>query len=115
MLSSLALVLNCLEEMRVFFWIHFGSKLRYAVESRTDFEIATLKRYVIMDVVVAPYLGVSKSLDYKLWVQVVFYKKPYRRSFLKEISHQCHKSSISMVLNCLQLVIFRSKSKKHMR
>ena len=44
MLSSLALVLNCLEEMRVFFWIHFGSKLRYAVESRTDFEIATLKR-----------------------------------------------------------------------
>lgn len=80
-----------------FFWIHIGSKLRYAVESRTDFEIATLKRYVIMDVVVAPYLGVSKSLDYKLWVQVVFYKKPYRRSFLKEISHQCHQLSISMV------------------
>ena len=111
MLSSLALVLNCLEEMRVFFWIYIGSKLRFAVESRTDFEIATLKRYVIMDVVVAPYLGVSKSLDYKLWVQVVFYK----RSFLKEISHQCHQSSISMVLNCLQLVIFRSKSKKHIR
>ena len=83
MLSSLALVLNCLEEMRVFFWIHIGSRLRYAVESRTDFEIATLKRYVIVDVVVAPYLGVSKSLDYKLWVQVVFYKKPYRRIFFE--------------------------------